>query len=211
MTFDYKKKYKEFYLPPLQPTIVDIPTMNFIAVKGKGSPHQEDGAYKQAVGLLYTIAYTIKMSPRKGYDINGYFDYVVPPLEGFWWQDDHQDLDIKHKEDFQWVSFIRLPDFVSEDDVDWAKHEAYRKKQKDFSLVKFLTYHEGLCVQCMHRGSYDEENKTIELMKQYAKEYGYIPDFKKEFFHHEIYLSDPRRVKVDRLKTVIRFPIIKRS
>ena len=167
MPFDYKKEYKEFYMPPKKPTIVTIPSMNYLAVRGKGDPNTPDGEYKQAIGLLYAIAFTIKMSKKSGRQIEGYFDYVVPPLEGFWWQDGVEGVDYAHKEDFNWISLIRLPDFVTMSDFDWAINEATSKKKTDFSKVEFLTYDEGLCIQCMHVGRYDDEPATVRLMHEF--------------------------------------------
>ena len=210
MAFDYKKEYKEFYMPKNKPSIVKIPKMNYIAVKGKGNPNQEDGEYKKSIGLLYAIAFTIKMSYKGDYKIEGYFEYVVPPLEGFWYQEGMKGtIDYNKKESLEFISLIRLPDFVTEKDFLWAKEEATKKKNTDFSKVEFLTYEEGLCVQCMHIGSYDEEPKTLELMHELMKEEGYEMDITEKRYHHEIYLSDPRRVSVDKLKTVIRHPIKK--
>ena len=209
MAFDYKKEYKEFYMPKNKPTIVDVPKMNYIAVRGKGNPNAEEGEYKQAIGLLYGIAYTIKMSKKTDHQIDGFFDYVVPPLEGFWWQEGINGIDYSHKEDFCWISLIRLPDFVTKADFDWAVEEATRKKKTDFSKVEFLTYQEGLCVQCMHIGSYDNEPATVELMNSYAQENGYVTDISATRYHHEIYLSDARKVAPEKLKTVIRHPIRK--
>ena len=209
MPFDYKKECKEFYMPKNKPSIVTVPRMNFIAVRGEGDPNAEDGAYKQAIGLLYGIAYTIKMSKKGDHQIDGYFDYVVPPLEGFWWQDDGADIDYAHKESFKWISVIRLPDFVTKADCDWAIEEATRKKKTDFSKVEFFTYDEGLCVQCMHIGSYDDEPATVALMHEYAESQGYALDITDVRMHHEIYLSDARKVAPEKLKTVIRHPIKK--
>lgn len=207
MSFDYKKEYKEYYMPPKKPTIVNIPKMNYIAVRGQGNPNEEDGEYKQAIGLLYGIAFTIKMSYKGSHKIDGYFSYVVPPLEGLWWQEGVAEIDYTHKENFQWISMIRLPDFVKKEDFDWAVAEAARKKKTDYSKVEFFTYEEGLCVQCMHIGSYDNEPATIQAMEQMAQENGYEIDISKERFHHEIYLSDPRRAAEERLRTVVRHPI----
>ena len=207
MPFDYKKEYKEFYMPPKTPTIVTVPPMNFIAMRGKGDPNTEDGAYKQAIGLLYGIAFTIKMSKKGDRRIEGYFDYVVPPLEGFWWQDGLQGIDYAHKEDFKWISLIRLPDFVTKADFAWAVEEATRKKKTDFSKVEFLTYDEGLCVQCMHIGSYDDEPATVQQMHEFIEQQGYSLAISGSRFHHEIYLSDARKVAPEKLKTVIRHPI----
>ena len=207
--FDYKKEYKEFYLPPRKPQIVEVPEMNFLAVRGMGDPNEEEGDYKAAIGLLYSIAYTIKMSKMGKHRIEGYFDYVVPPLEGFWWQDGVQGVDYTRKDQFQWISLIRLPEFVTREEFDWAIQEASVKKQMDFSKVEFFTYHEGLCVQCMHIGPYDNEPVTVREMERYAKEQGYELDFSNQRYHHEIYLSDVRKCKPENLKTVIRQPIKK--
>ena len=209
MTFDFKKEYKEFYIPKDTPAIVTIPKMNYIAVKGHGDPNEEDGEYKKAIGLLYGIAFTIKMSKKSDHRIEGYFDYVVPPLEGFWWQDGVSGIDYAHKEEFNWISVIRLPDFVTKEDFDWAVTEANRKKKVDFSKVEFFTYDEGLCVQCMHIGSYDDEPATVETMHKYMKEQGYELDITDKRLHHEIYLSDARKVVPEKLKTVIRHPVRK--
>ena len=211
MAFDFKKEYKEFYMPASKPSIVTVPPMNYIAVRGKGDPNAEDGAYKQAIGLLYGIAFTIKMSKMSDHRIEGYFDYVVPPLEGFWWQDGIQGIDYAHKELFQWISVIRLPDFVTKDDFVWAAAEAERKKKTDFSKAEFLPCDEGLCVQCMHIGPYDDEPSTVEQMHRYMEEQGYTLDITEQRLHHEIYLSDVRKVAPDKLKTVIRHPIRPRS
>ncbi|WP_136193079.1 GyrI-like domain-containing protein [Actinomyces procaprae] len=207
MAFDYKKEYKEFYAPPRRPGIVTVPVMNFIAVQGSGDPNREDGEYQQAMSLLYAIAFTIKMSKRSGHLMEGYFDYVVPPLEGFWWQEGIDGVDYAHKDQFQWVCAIRLPDFVTEAEFAWAVEEATRKKGTDYSKVKFMTLQEGLCVQCLHVGPYDDEPATIALMHEFARSEGYAPDFSEARRHHEIYLSDARRVAPERLRTVIRHPI----
>ena len=207
MAFDYKKEYKEFYLPPKTPQIVEIPAMNFLAVRGQGDPNEEGGAYKASIGLLYGVAYTIKMSKMGAHRMEGYFDYVVPPLEGFWWQEGCKGVDYAHKENFQWISLIRLPEFVTREEFAWAVQEATVKKEMDFSAVEFLTYEEGLCVQCMHIGPYDDEPETVRRMKEYVEEQGFEEDFSDRRYHHEIYLSDVRRCKPENLKTVIRHPI----
>ena len=207
MPFDFKKEYKEFYMPKDTPAIVTIPKMNYIAVRGHGNPNEEDGEYKKAIGLLYGIAFTIKMSKKADHRIEGYFDYVVPPLEGFWWQDGIDGIDYSHKESFNWISAIRLPDFVTKSEFDWAVAEATAKKKEDFSKAEFFTYDEGLCVQCMHIGSYDDEPATVETMHRYADEQGYVLDITSDRRHHEIYLSDARKVPPEKLKTVIRHPI----
>ena len=209
MAFDFKKEYKEYYMPGNKPSIVTVPSMNYIAVRGHGDPNQEGGDYKQSIELLYGIAFTIKMSKKGDRQIEGYFDYVVPPLEGFWWQDDVDGIDYEHKEDFNWISAIRLPDFVTKTDFDWAIEEATKKKKQDFSKVEFLTYDEGLCVQCMHIGSYDDEPATVQMMHEYMEEQGYDLNITDQRLHHEIYLSDARKVAPEKLKTVIRLPIRK--
>ena len=209
MAFDYKKEYKEFYMPKNKPSIVTVPDMNFIAVRGQGDPNAEDGEYKQSIGLLYGIAFTIKMSKKGDHRIEGYFDYVVPPLESFWWQEGIAGVDYAHKERFQWISVIRLPDFVAKEDFDWAVEEATRKKKTDYSKVEFFTYDEGLCVQCMHIGPYDDEPKTIAHMHAFMEQEGYALDITDQRMHHEIYLSDARRVAPEKRKTVIRHPIRK--
>ena len=211
MAFDYKKEYKEYYMPAARPSIVTVPPMNYIAVRGEGDPNAVDSAYKQAIGLLYGIAYTIKMSKKGDHRIEGYFDFAVPPLEGFWWQEGVQGIDYDHKEQFQWISAIRLPDFVTKDEFDWAVAEAERRKKMDFSKAEFLTCDEGLCVQCMHIGSYDDEPATVEQMHRYMEEQGYMLDITENRLHHEIYLSDVRKVAPEKLKTVIRHPIRHRS
>ena len=207
MAFDFKKEYKEFYMPKNSPGIVMVPSMNYIAVRGTGDPNQEDGEYKQAIGLLYGIAFTIKMSRKGDHRIEGYFDYVVPPLEGFWYMEGMNGIDYAHKENFHWISVIRLPDFVSEDDLRWAVNEATQKKKLDFSKVEFLTVEEGLCVQCMHNGPYDDEPATVAMMHEFMEKKGYELDISDKRLHHEIYLSDARKVAPDKLKTVIRHPI----
>ena len=211
MAFDFKKEYKEYYLPKAKPEIIAIPKMNYIAVYGSGDPNPEDSEYKEAIGLLYGVAFTIKMSKKGDHRIDGYFDFVVPPLEGFWWQDGISGVDYNHKESFNWISVIRLPDFVKKEDVLWAKQEAERKKKQDFSKVQFLSIEEGLCVQCMHLGAYDSEPATVEMMDRYIEENGYENDFSDERRHHEIYLSDARKTAPEKLKTVIRHPIRKKG
>lgn len=209
MPFDYKKEYPKFYQPSKMPAIVEIPAMQFLAVHGTGNPNEADGDYQTAVGMLYTIAYTLKMSPKGPHQIEGYFPYVVPPLEGLWWQADHNRIDYSHKERFAWISMICLPDFIKQADVAWAVAWAEQKKKTDFSKVEFLTYQEGLCVQCMHLGNYDDEPATIAALEAYAMEQGYQVDLSTDRHHHEIYLSDPRKTTPERCKTVIRHPIKK--
>lgn len=189
MAFDFKKEYKEFYMPEKKPSIVMVPSMNYIGVRGKGDPNEEEGEYKQSIGLLYGIAYTIKMSKKGNHQMDGYFDFVVPPLEGFWWQDGVKGVDYSRKEDFRWISLIRLPDFVTRDEYQWAVEEGTRKKKKDFSKVEFLSIDEGLCVQCMHIGPYDAEPETVALMHEFIDQQGYTLDITDERHHHEIYIS----------------------
>ena len=206
MAFDVKKEYKEFYLPPVTPTLVDVPPANYIAVRGMGNPNDEGSEYKDSIGLLYGIAFTIKMSKKGGRQIEGYFDYVVPPLEGLWWSENGE-VNYAHKEAFHFISMIRLPEFVTRADFDWAVAEATRKKKTDFSKVEFFHYEEGRCVQCIHIGPFDSEPITIGKMKAFAEQQGLsiaIDDVRR---HHEIYLSDPRKTAADKLKTVIRYPV----
>ena len=210
MPFDFKKEYKEFYLPKAQPGIVRVPPMNYLAVRGAGDPNEPDGAYQAALSLLYGVAFTIKMSKLGDRRIEGYFDYVVPPLEGFWFQGGIDGVDLSRKADFRWISVIRLPDFVAKNDFDWAVAEAARKKKQDFSAVEFLPVDEGLCVQIMHIGPYDDEPASVALMDAFLAENGYESDFSPSRLHHEIYLSDARKVAPEKRKTVIRHPIRKR-
>lgn len=209
MAFDYKKEYREFYMPAEKPSIVTVPKINYVAVRGKGNPNEENGEYKNAIGLLYAIAFTIKMSYKGPHKIEGYFEYVVPPLEGFWWQEGGGEIDYANKEGFQFISLIRLPDFVTKADFDWAIQEATNRKKTDFSKAEFFTYDEGVCVQCMHVGSYDDEPKTIALMHKHMHDNGYALNITDNRYHHEIYLSDPRRCAAEKLKTVVRHPIKK--
>ena len=207
MAFDYKKEYKEFYLPRSKPEIVEVPPMNYIAVRGQGDPNEENGAYQQAIGILYAIAYTIKMSYKGDHQIEGFFEYVVPPLEGFWWQEGVDGIDYADKSSFHWIAVIRLPDFVTKADFDWAIEEAARKKKLDCSAAEMLTVYEGLCVQMMHLGSFDDEPASVALMDAYISEHGYVNDLTTDRLHHEIYLSDARKVAPDKWKTVLRHPI----
>ena len=207
MAFDYKKEYKQFYLPPARPDLITVPAMNFLAVRGQGDPNEPGGEYQRAMELLYGLAFTLKMSKLRDRPIPGYFDYVVPPLEGLWWMEGGGAIDYGHKEDFCWISLIRLPDFVTRADFNWAIERATQKKKRDFFPVEFFPYEEGLCVQCMHLGSYDDEPATLAAMEQFAMEQGYAVDIGSERYHHEIYLSDPRRTAPDKRKTVIREPV----
>ena len=228
MAFDFKKEYKEYYMPKNKPEIVNVPKANYIAVRGKGNPNIEGGEYQQAIGILYSVAYTLKMSYKTDYKIEGFFEYVVPPLEGFWWQgeqnpvdavvrtdqagrrEDVVGIDYKNKDSFHWISVIRLPDFVSKQDFDWAVETASKKKKMDCSKAEFLTIEEGLCVQMMHLGAFDEEPKSVALMDEFLEANGYVNDINEKRLHHEIYMSDARKVAPEKWKTVIRHPI-KRS
>ena len=209
MAFDFKKEYKEFYLPPAGPQIVTVPRANYLAVRGQGDPNEPDGEYQRSIGMLYAVAYTLKMSYKTEHRIAGFYEYVVPPLEGFWWQDGVAGVNYAHKENFRWISVIRLPDFVTEEDLAWAIKEAARKKKTDCSRVELLSYDEGLCVQCMHIGPYDNEPATVSAMHEYMERQGYALDISDARLHHEIYLSDARKVAPEKRKTVIRHPIRK--
>jgi hypothetical protein len=207
MAFDYKKEYKEFYLPKNKPQIIEIPKMNYIAIKGKGNPNDENGEYQKALQILYPIAYTLKMSYKGEYKIKGFFEYVVPPLEGFWWQDNIKGVDLTNKDTFNWISVIRLPDFINQKDFDWAIEMVTNKKKIDCSKAEFLTIDEGLCVQIMHIGPFDSEIESVNKMHNFINEKGYKLDINEKRLHHEIYLSDVRKVDPSKWKTVIRHPI----
>ena len=211
MAFDYKKEYKDFYMPKGIPTIVTIPKMNYLAVRGKGNPNSKSGEYQESIELLYAIAYTLKMSYKSSYKIKGFFEYVVPPLEGFWWIDNLKGMDYNRKNDLNFISLIRLPDFITKEDSNWAIAEATKKKGKHFSKVEFFAYEEGLSVQCMHIGSYNDEPRTTKLMEEYALSESYEIDITDTRYHHEIYLSDPRKCTENNIKTVIRHPIKKKG
>ena len=210
MAFDFKKEYKEFYMPKNKPEIVTVPQANYIAVRGKGNPNEIDGAYQKAISILYAVAYTLKMSYKTEHKIEGFFEYVVPPLEGFWWQDNVDGIDYADKAAFNWISVIRLPEFITQKDFEWAVETASEKKKLDCSSAEFLTVDEGLCVQIMHIGAFDDEPQTITLMDEYIAQNGYENDITESRLHHEIYLSDARKVAPEKWKTVIRHPI-KRS
>lgn len=209
MAFDFKKEYKEFYMPKNKPAIVTVPKANYIAVRGKGNPNEEGGAYQKAISVLYAVAYTLKMSYKTDYKIDGFFEYVVPPLEGFWWQEDVKGVDYGNKDSFNWISVIRLPDFITKENFDWAVSAATKKKKLDCSSAEFLTIDEGLCVQIMHIGSFDDEPESVAKMDAYLLEKGYENDLNDTRLHHEIYMSDARKVAPEKWKTVIRHPIKK--
>ena len=207
MAFDFKKEYKEFYMPKNKPEIVTVPQANYIAVRGKGNPNEIDGAYQKAISILYAVAYTLKMSYKTEHKIEGFFEYVVPPLEGFWWQDNVDGIDYADKAAFNWISVIRLPEFITQKDFEWAVETASEKKKLDCSSAEFLTVDEGLCVQIMHIGAFDDEPQTVTLMDEYIAQNGYENDITESRLHHEIYLSDARKVAPEKWKTVIRHPI----
>ena len=209
MAFDFKKEYKEFYMPKNKPELVTVPPMNYIAVRGEGDPNLEDGQYQRAISVLYAVVYTLRMSGKAGHKIEGFFEYVVPPLEGFWSQDHTDAVDYSRKDAFRWISVIRLPDFVTKKDFEWAVETASAKKKIDCSSAEFLTVDEGLCVQIMHLGAFDDEPATIALMDEYLEKNGYVNDITDTRLHHEIYMSDARKVAPQKWKTVIRHPIKK--
>jgi len=210
MAFDFKKEFKEYYLPKIKPEIITIPPINYLAVRGKGDPNQDGGEYQKAVGILYSVAYTLKMSYKGDHKINGFFDYVVPPLEGFWWQDGVEGMDYARKHLLNWISVIRLPDFVEKSDFEWAIQTATKKKSMDCTAAEFLTIDEGFCVQIMHIGPFDVEPATIAIMDQFLDDNGYANDYSGNRLHHEIHLSDIKKVTPENWKTVIRHPIRKR-
>ncbi len=207
MAFDFKKEYRDLYQPKTKPSIIEVPAMRFLSVEGVGDPNEEGGAYKHALELLYAVAYTLKMSYKTDYAIDGFYQYVVPPLEGFWWQPDVKGVNYADKASFNWLSVIRVPEFVTDADFAWAIETAAAKKKLDCSPVQLVTIDEGLCVQCMHVGPYDSEPATVEAMHAYAAAQGYVPDFSDVRKHHEIYLSDPRKADPAKMKTVVRHPI----
>lgn len=211
MTFDYKKEYKGLYMPKATPAIVDVPEMKYIAVNGSGNPNEPDGEYQQALGILYPVAYTLKMSYKTDYRIDGFFEYVVPPLEGLWWTDNPIKNDFTDKSAFRWIAMIRVPDFIDENDVEWAKKEVFRKKGLDCASLYYMSFEEGLCSQIMHIGPYDTEQVSLEAIDKYIESNGYIKDITANRLHHEIYLSDPRKSSPEKIKTVLRIPIARRK
>lgn len=211
MPFDFKKEYKEFYMPCEVPAMVEVPEANYLAVRGKGNPNEEGGEYKRAVEMLYSVAYTLKMSYKTDHCIEGFFEYVVPPLEGFWWQEGVAGVDLSRKDEFCWISVIRLPDFVTREDFEWAVAVATKKKKIDCSKVEFMTISEGCCVQILHIGAYDDEPRSVAKMEEWMESNGYKADFSATRLHHEIYLSDVRKTPAEKLRTVIRHPICKKD
>ena len=204
---DYKNEYKDLYMPKTTPVMVNVPEMLFVTVEGRGNPNDENGEYRQAIPLLYAIQYTIKMSKKGSYTPEGYFDYVVPPLEGFWWLDRNEDFSIQDKSRYCWLSVIRLPEFVDENVFEWACKEVSKKKKIDTQKAQFLKMTEGLCVQCLHVGAYDDEPETLKLMNDFIARNGMLSDLNEIRRHHEIYLSDPRKTDVTKWKTVLRVPV----
>jgi len=211
LPFDFKKEYRELYMPKGKPEIVSVPEANYLAIRGKGNPNDDGGEYQKALAILYPLAYTLKMSYKTDYRIKGFYDYVVPPLEGFWWQEGVDGIDYSDKSLFCWISVIRLPDFITKKDFEWAVETVEKKKKIDCSKAEFLTIDEGLCVQILHLGSYDDEPATVAVMDEFLKKNGYINDFSDDRMHHEIYLSDARKVAREKLKTVIRHPVRERK
>lgn len=210
---DYKKKYKDLYLPKTKPSIVDVPEMTFVMVDGHGDPNTSL-AYKNALEVLYGISYAIKMSKMKGNEPEGYFEYVVPPLEGLWWlgDNDFPVTEITDKSKFNWVSMIRQPEFVTPEVFEGAKEVLLKKNPDvDLSTTRLARFTEGLCAQVMHIGPYDHEAETIRRLTDFINESDHITDIHKERRHHEIYLGDPRKTAPEKLKTVIRHPIRKLS
>ena len=194
-------------MPPKTPEILTIPPMNFVAVDGRGDPNEEGGEYKRALEVLYAVSYTLKMSYKTDYKIPGFYEYVVPPLEGFWVQPGVKGFDYSDKSSLLWTSAIRLPDFVREEDFAWAVSAAENKKKLDCSQAYLLALDEGVCVQMLHLGSYDSELESVARMDAYIDENGYENDMAGDRRHHEIYLSDPRKTSPEKWRTVIRHPI----
>ncbi len=206
---DYKKQFKQLYQPKLVPSVVDVPQMKFIAIDGKGNPNDENGEYQSAVQTLYALSYAIKTMPKSGNTPSDYLEYVVPPLEGLWWLTDSDEFDYGSKSKFCWTSMIRQPEFVTEE-VFRTSCEITAKKKQHLELggARLVTVTEGLCVQCMHIGSFDDEPATLEKIKAFITEHGLQRDLSDTRRHHEIYLSDPRKVDAQKMKTVLRYPVI---
>ncbi len=210
MAFDFKKEYKDLYMPKASPVIIDVPEMNYISVCGSGNPNDPAGEYQKALVMLYAVAYTLKMSYKTDYKIEGFFEYVVPPLESLWWTDNKDSDNFTDKSAFQWIALIRVPDFVNNEDVEWAKKEVLRKKDIDCSLLNFMSICEGVCAQIMHIGPYDEEPTSLAAIESFLHSNGFVKDINEKRRHHEIYLSDPRKCRPDKMKTVLRLPIVKK-
>lgn len=207
---DYKKKFKELYQPSAKPALIDVPEMIFFAVEGAGDPNK-CREYKEAMEILYGLSFTVKMSKMNNTQPEGYFEYVVPPLEGLWYQENTNGIDYSRKDDFHWISMIRQPEFVTEEVFETAKAVLSKKKPSiDILKARLMRYTEGLCVQLMHTGPYDDEPASIAKIERFADENGYAENFETGRYHHEIYLSDPRKCAPERLRTVIRHPVIKK-
>ncbi len=207
---DYKKMFKELYQPEAVPKMIDVPPMKFIQVDGHGDPNEPEGEYQKAVEILYALSYTIKMSFKKQQTAIGYHDYVVLPLEGLWQVEDNEEFDSSNKSKLYWTSMIRQPDFVDEAVFKIAMELTRRKKpQLALEKARLVSFTEGLCVQCMHLGSYDDESATLQKIKDYAEENNLLFDLSEERRHHEIYLSDFRKSDVSNMRTVLRYPMKK--
>ncbi|MCI8415995.1 MAG: hypothetical protein HFI33_00615 [Lachnospiraceae bacterium] len=209
---DYKKDYRDLYQPKRTPMLIQVPKMQFLMVDGEGDPNTS-ASYKEALEILYGLSFGIKMSKLSGQAPQGYFEYVVPPLEGLWWQEDGDisGTSLLDKENFHWTSLIRQPEFVTPQVLEIAKN-AFQKKRPNLPLhrVRLCSYTEGLCAQVMHVGSYDAEPETIERLKSFIQKKGCALDINQERKHHEIYLGDPRRTAPEKLKTVIRLPVVQK-
>ena len=210
LKFDFKKEYKSIYLQKTAPVLVDVPPMTYLCVDGKGDPNTSR-EYKDALAVLYGLSYTIKMSKMDGSQPQGYFDYVVPPLEGLWWMEKREGFDgihITDKSCFCWTSMIGLPSFVSRQVLEQAKEKLHKKNPDlDLSHARMETLTEGLCAQIMHLGPYDGEPGTIRQMQAFLEAEGYITDINEPRKHHEIYFNDPRKTAPEKLKTIIRHPV----
>ncbi|WMI79972.1 GyrI-like domain-containing protein [Anaerotignum sp. MB30-C6] len=205
---DYKKKYKNLYQPKTQPSVIEVPEMCFIQIDGQGNPNEEDGEYQRAVETLYALSYAIKMMPKKGNTPPCYFEYVVAPLEGLWWLGDLDEFDYSCKSKFHWTSMIRQPEFVTEEVFAQACEMVRAKKPHlDVKIARLAWFSEGLCVQCMHHGSFDDEPETLAEMKAFMEEEKLLSDLSQTRRHHEIYLSDPRKIEVSKMKTILRYPV----
>lgn len=202
--FDFKKEYKDLYLPKQKPMRIHVPKMSFLAVDGEGDPNGD--AYQNAVSALYSISYTIKMSKMGQSRPAGYFDYVVPPLEGLWWTPGP--FELFERADWLWSAMIRQPEFVNSETLAWAKEQSAKKKPDiDTSVVTLTELTEGDCVQMMHIGPFATEPETLAAMHAYMEAQGLRDDVGSVRKHHEIYLNDPRKTAPDKLKTVLRHPV----
>ena len=207
---DFKTAEKKLYQPPTTPGVIEVPTLRFLMVDGKGNPNEPGGSYQTAVELLYTLSYTIKMMPKNSHTPQGYFEYVVPPLESLWWLEADTGFENTDKSNYVWTAMLRQPEFVTEAVFDEAVQLAQRKKpQLPFSLVRLADMSEGLCVQCMHLGPYDDEPATLQRMNTFIEENRLVLDFSDTRRHHEIYLSDPRKTIPEKMRTVLRQPVRK--